>query len=349
MSEAPKTEQDPMDTFTPRTGSDANPFTADLKGDFASNFGTNTNAVSQIFKEGGFGSGNKKKIIAIAAGVLLLLGVGIYAISEMGLLEGGDEAGEEAAEEAGEEGDTSGEEGEAGGEAEAEAEAGAEGEGEAGEGATDETELADTATKTPPKAAPKAMHSAPAKSHAVPTTGEFAIVSPKQGATYSYDETASTPEFRWEGGAGTIVFSRHRSMNPEEFRGQGRDGVYRANSLYPGQWYWQVQGDGAGSEVRSFTVAAPVRRNIAMVEPKSGSSISGQGGVVSWTGDHKITHYRVELSTGGWAHPNYRFATAGMSLAITGVSAGTYQMRLGAFSEVSGRWEYTAPVPVTVQ
>jgi hypothetical protein len=34
---------------------------------------------------------------------------------------------------------------------------------------------------------------------------------------------------------------------------------------------------------------------------------------------------------------------------LEGVTAGAYQMRVGAFSEVSGRFEYTAPASVTVQ
>lgn len=358
MGEAPKTGQDPMDTFTPRTGSETNPFTADLKGDFASSFGTNTNAVSQIFKEGGFGSGGKKKMIAIALGVIVLLGIAVYAASEMGLFGGGDESGEtedeattedgeEQASAEGEDADSVDEGGEVAKDGDADSEAGDEGHADQEMPAVKATNTTKAATHKPVSAA--ASQHMSSKSQAVPATGDFSIVSPKNGASHVYDESATAPEFRWEGGAGTIVFSRSSTMNPEVFHAQSRDGVYRASNLYPGKWYWQIQGEGGGSQVQSFVVDAPVRRNIAMVEPKSGASISGQGGMVSWKGDHKITHFRVELSSGGWAHPNYRFSTAGLSMAITGVTAGSYQMRLGAFSEVSGRWEYTAPIPVNVQ
>jgi hypothetical protein len=59
MNEAPNQQGQTglSDTFSTSSSATSNPFTADLKGEFTSNFGTNTNAVSQIFKEGGFAGG----------------------------------------------------------------------------------------------------------------------------------------------------------------------------------------------------------------------------------------------------------------------------------------------------
>ena len=68
-------------------GTQTNPFTQDLKGEFTSNFGTNTNAVSQIFKEGSF-SGNSRMKYYIAGAAILLCGLGAYYFLNDG---GGDE------------------------------------------------------------------------------------------------------------------------------------------------------------------------------------------------------------------------------------------------------------------
>ena len=104
------------------------------------------------------------------------------------------------------------------------------------------------------------------------------------------------------------------------------------------------------SEPRSFSVSAPVRRNVAMTAPASGGSIAGTGGVVSWTGDKGVAYYRVELNQGeDWSNPQFKFSSSGSQAQLNAVPAGSYQMRLGAFSEVSGRWEYGQVVPVTVQ
>ena len=45
----------------PSQGSETNPFVSDLRGEFSSNFGTNTGSVSQIFKEGGYSQNHMGK------------------------------------------------------------------------------------------------------------------------------------------------------------------------------------------------------------------------------------------------------------------------------------------------
>ena len=104
------------------------------------------------------------------------------------------------------------------------------------------------------------------------------------------------------------------------------------------------------SEPRSFSVSAPIRRNVALTAPTSGGTIAGTGGVVSWTGDKGVAYYRVEMNQGDdWTNPQFKFSSSGAQSQLNAVPAGSYQMRLGAFSEVSGRWEYGQVMPVTVQ
>jgi hypothetical protein len=78
--------------------------------------------------------------------------------------------------------------------------------------------------------------------------------------------------------------------------------------------------------------------------------LAGSGGVVSWTGDKGVAYYRVELNqSDDWSNPMFKFSSSGSQVQLNGVGAGQYQLRLGAFSEVSGRWEFTQPIAVTIQ
>src|SRR5438128_118292 len=77
MNNAPNQQTGANNSFS-QGASQTNPFTPDLKGEFTSNFGTNTNAVSQIFKEGGFVSSNRTKYLLIGGAVVILLAVLFY-------------------------------------------------------------------------------------------------------------------------------------------------------------------------------------------------------------------------------------------------------------------------------
>ena len=180
-------------------------------------------------------------------------------------------------------------------------------------------------------------------------SGALRLITPMDGQARGYDETAEYALFEWEGSSSaTVVFSRNANMNPVEKRVYVSGNSYRLAHPWPGTWYWQVQGDdGDVSEVSRFIVDAPVRRQVAMAPLPS--PLSGNGGVVSWTGDTKVARYTVELSQSGWANPAMRYQTSGTSLPLTGVTPGQYQVRVGAFSEVSGRWEYTPPVSVSIE
>lgn len=328
------------------TGTGSNPFTADLKGEFTSNFGTNTNAVSQIFKEGGFVGQNKKKYMIIGGVVLVVVAILAFALFPSSEEEG--DATETAAEEGGTTEDGTEEVAEGEGEGEKKQDdtaATAQAEGEAKPEEKVETTSEGTAGESAQAAAPAPS---PGRSEGGELGGSITLTEPEDGSSLNYDESQGPAMFRWTGGGGYIVFSRNASMNPVVYRLRVSGNEYAFNQPWPGTWYWKVENSSGSTEVRSFRVAAPARRSIQLTEPTSGS-VAGNGGVIAWQGDSSVAYYRVELSNAGWANPTHRFATSGNSVKLEGVAAGSYEMRVGAFSEVAGRFEYTTPTSVTVQ
>lgn len=327
------------DTFSSQpAASGTNPFTADLKGEFTSNFGTNTNAVSQIFKEGSFAGQNKTKYLIIGGVVLVVVAILAFALFP--------------SEDEGESTETAGEEtpAEEGGEETANTE---EKEGE--EKTEEETKAEETAEATPeekpaetPAPEPVAESRPISGSGGGAGSGPVTLTEPTDGSSINYDESQGAANFSWTGGGGYIVFSRNSSMSPAVFRIKVSGNQYAFHNPWPGTWYWKVENSSGSTEVRSFKVNGPARRNLQITEPSNGA-VAGNGGVVAWQGDSAVAYYRVEISNSGWANPTHRFATSGNSIKLEGVAAGSYQMRVGAFSEVSGRFEYTAPASVTVQ
>lgn len=300
-------------SFPSQQGSQTNPFTADLKGEFTSNFGTNsTNAMSQIFKDGsGMGGNNTTRWILIGV-FLLVAGVAAYfLLSDAPMDDLTTEAETTPA---------------------------------VTEPATPaQTDVAATPTEQP-AVDPNAAVQVPA--------GNISLTGPADGDSRSYDETAGPAKFSWDGGAATIVFARNASMNPVYMRVPVSGSSYNFYNPYPGTWYWRVENASGASETRRFTVEPAPRRSFSLKEPASGGSLAATGGTVSWNGDpeRKVAFYRVEFSADGkWGNPAYRFASSGESAQTQGMNPGSYQMRIGAFSEVAGRWEYTEAVPVNVQ
>jgi hypothetical protein len=213
-----------------------NPFTNDLKGEFTSNFGgtnsfgtaTGTNAVSQIFKDGSFGSNNTARYVIYGALFLFVAAVGWWLMSD---------SSQDAAvdpEIAAEDGETK---------------------------ATDEAAAPSdeaTTSATPAEATAPTSATAPATDASVGATGAIQLVSPENGANLAYDETQGSASFSWSGGPGTIVFSRHSSMQPEVMRIKVSAGSYSFHRPWPGQWYWKVESEAGASDIRSFSVAPPV-------------------------------------------------------------------------------------------
>ncbi len=309
--------------FSQSSGAQSNPFTGELKGEFSSDFGTNTNAVSQIFKSGGFASENKPRLIILALLTVAIVGFAYWYLSPSAETDPSAEVADEA-------------------EAEDEA-AATDSEAAPAEAAPVAAPAANTADKA---ATTKA---APAESVA---TGDIKLLSPAPGANQAYDETQGPAEFQWEGAADHILFSRSATMEPV-IRSVGLNGAtsFSFENPYPGTWYWQVKNASGASEIRSFKIAAPDRRSFPVSQPTPGGSLSGNGGVVSWQAGEKIARYSVEFAPAGqsFANPAFRFGTSGTSVAVQGVTPGSYDVRVGAFSEVAGRWEWQIIQGVTVQ
>lgn len=341
MNESPNNNTGLNDTFSSQPSPQTNPFTADLKGEFTSNFGTNTNAVSQIFKEGGFVNNSKTKYLIIGGVLLAVLGIGFYFFTASDDSAPSDEVAADT--------DKTGDDADSDDDKATKDEKPAE--------KPKDTAAADAAKTAAAAAAATAAAAVPESEAKTKGDaggggdggGKVSLSDPSDGSSLTYDESQGPAVFSWTGGGGHIVFSRNSSMHPVTMRVAVSGNSYNFNHPWPGTWYWKVENSSGATEVRSFKVSPPPRRNIALSAPAAGGSVAGNGGTVNWTGDGKVAYYRVELSTGSWANPQFRFSSSGNSLQLQGVQAGPYQMRLGAFSEVAGRWEYTAPVSVTVQ
>lgn len=175
------------------------------------------------------------------------------------------------------------------------------------------------------------------------------LLTPEGNATRNYDETANDAIFSWTGGpASWIKFSQNPNMNPLAFKVWIKGNHYKFHRPYPGKWYWQVSNKAGESEIRNFTINLPIERNLKLVSPASGESMSNDS-LVKWIGDTNITYYKVEVSNRGWNNPNYKFSTSATKIKLSKIEAGSYNLRIGAFSEVSGRWEYSDIVPVSFQ
>jgi len=311
----------------PDTQASTNPFTGDLKGEFSSDFGTNTNAVSQIFKSSGFSSENRTKYIAIGMLMLLALGGVAYYLTSS---DSTDPFADDFASDGFNDGmmddefvdDMAGD----------------------GMGAMDNATMGQTGVEQ--------AGMGRAASSMGGATGAIQLMTPQDGARQTYDETTGPADFTWEGPADRITFSRSSGMQPVTMSiNLNGASSYVLDNPYPGTWYWRVENSSGLSEVRSFRILSPERRNFPITQPTPGSVVAGNGGVVAWQAGDKIARYSVELVSSGqsFAVPQYRFGTSGTSVALNGVSPGSYDFRIGAFSEVAGRWEWQIVRNVTVQ
>ncbi len=228
----------------------------------------------------------------------------------------------------------------------------------------------DTSKAGPAKVLPPPPKALPAEDHGSPELAENSatennpvatqedessmsvpvLSSPEDGASRNYDETANAATFTWSGGGRSrIRFSNSPKMRPVEVEAWVKNNSYKLLRPHPGTWYWQVSNKKGRSKIQSFVVNAPQKRAISLINVQDGATLSKDSALVQWKGDTMVTYYRIEVSNQGWANPSFRFATTGTQLDMRGVPQGQYQMRLGAFSEISGRWEYTDPLKVSVQ
>jgi hypothetical protein len=185
--------------------------------------------------------------------------------------------------------------------------------------------------------------------HTLSSSSAPTPVTPEDMATHHSDKGVPA-EFRWEGGGGTLLLAQSKSMKPVKLQFVSQKSHVKYRLLTPGTWYWQVKNSKGTSQVRTLEVLPPIQRQIELQSPKESETLAGSGGIVSWSGDARVAFYRVQLSRNGtWDKPDYVFATSGSSLELNEVKPGDYQIRVGAFSGVSGEWEYGTQVSVHVQ
>ncbi len=345
-------------TFPSHSAPHSNPFTADLRGEFTSNFGTNTNAaVSQIFKEGGFGGESKVRYFLLGGLLLVLLLVGGYYVYQQFMGTPSypiprQPVTERPAPRSFEPPVIATQDPLAQPNIPAPKTDSLNMDPLAMPGAQQPVQndpLAQPVVQQPPVVTQPVMPVVQQPVYqqlpmpADPSTlGPGQIDGPPNGHTMGYSE-ASPVYFTW-GGGGAVKFSRNANMSPLDRSAKG--GSFAFHGPMPGTWYWQA-GNG---EIRSFNVNAPMRKQIAVVSPGAGQSVAGNGGAVTIQGASGVAYYRVEFSTSqNWGVPEYRIHSRSAQVALNGIQPGSYQMRVGAFSEESGRMEYTSPMPVTVQ
>lgn len=313
---------------------EANPFASEFRTGDASQMSMEMSAFSQFFKEGGSSPGRR---------IVLLLGVFVLVVGGFYMFQQGGGTGEDfssTSDEYEEDYDEDDVEDDADEFLDAEEE--------------NPDNMADSAASDDEFSADDAQESAEeelADSYDEPSYGGEGAPQlnlPADGQVRNYDETSEYALFEWSGEpGGKLLLSRNAAMNPLERSVQVTGNSYRLAHPWPGTWYWQVENGEGLSEVSRFTVDPPVRRQL-MLAPLP-SPLSGSSGVVSWSGDTKVARYAVELSQSGWSQPQWRYQTSGTAVTLDNVTPGQYQLRVGAFSEVSGRWEYTTPTAVTVE
>ncbi|MDD9951361.1 MAG: hypothetical protein OXT67_07320 [Zetaproteobacteria bacterium] len=345
----------------------ANPFESELRSDFSSSFGaTTTNAVSSMFKDSGFITENRTKLIGILAVLVLAIAGGIFLLSEEDVEDPDDfliaeeepehkSLTEEGLEDKAAQDNTLGADKAQNNEGDdedlnIEETSGSEID-KLSEDTIDDNDLESIgyeeesqSTSAPHKRAQRKFVAASA-----PPISQ----APTNGASRVYNEAGQRATFAWNpaGGSATLVLSQNEDLsNPIAKLAAGTDGQLEVRQiLTPGVWYWQVSNSQGKSEIRRFTILPAPLRKIDLLEPTSGTTLSGNNGIIRWTGDTHVSLYKVQLSTNNsWAQPEVQRATSGTSATLSGVNPGSYQLRIGAFSEVSGQWEFTNPIDITI-
>ncbi len=181
-------------------------------------------------------------------------------------------------------------------------------------------------------------------------TGALTLMSPAKGEVREYDLSSERATFSWTGNAEKIMFSRNSNLKPIHTSANVSGTEYYGRYFEPGTWYWQVKNSEGTSEVSSFVVRPSKIQKPKILTPQNGAEMSGNNSGVNWTMTERAAFYRVQLTQKeDWVSPNYLFATSGTKLMLKGVTQGSYKLRVGSFSEVSGRWEYSDAIQVEVR
>ena len=288
-------------------------------GEFASGFG-GTNAVSQIFKEGGFSGDETRKKVLIAGGVVAALGAlaAVYFLFFQEKTPTADSAATPtaSAENANSENVNADDAAATDEEMLAEEEGVEEGAGEgAGEGAED------AATEGASAAAPAVIGSS---------------------GSYAYNEEAGGPVVNAAPGS-FLEVSRRADFASLYVTGRvGSSGAFRIPNPPPGRVYWRQQ----GGSVTEITVAPPPGLGLQFQAPATLT----EGAQVSWSATGPASFFRLEFSPDqSFVSVAHMMSTSQTSAAVAGVTAGSYYVRVSGFNKAAGKWEHSSATKVEVQ
>lgn len=302
-------------TFGGTSGGGSPKSQAQMGGEFSSGFGGGTNAVSQIFRDGGGGGDDKRRKMMLSLGIgvaLALLGYGSYVL----LFE-------------------------------------EEGTSEAPIIAT--TPAPKATAKAEDKADAKAAETAVAADDSAAEDEEeediegdeeelaTESVAPSSSGSYTYNEIGGGPIV--QAAAGTpIEVSRKQDFSVMYMTGTtNSSGQLRIPNPPPGKVYWRVAGK---PEVTEIAIAAAPKLNIAM---KVGASI-GASETLQWSAEGSAAHFRLEFaSDASFANVAHSFSTSKNQVALSGVGPGNYFVRVGGLNVAAGRWEFTRGSSVEVK
>jgi hypothetical protein len=287
-------------------------------GEFSSGFGGGTNAVSQIFRDGGMGGDDKRRkimmglILGVAA-TIVVSSVYFFVFDGAVSTEAPTIATTPAPDAAGQIGEKK--------------------EQDAGKiaGATD-TELTDVDEEEGLEEDEEGE-----EAELVPA------FAPSSSGTYTYNEKGGGPIV--SASAGTAVeVSRMKDFSVMYMTGTtNAAGQLRIPNPPPGKVYWRVAGK---AEVTEITVLPAPKINIGL---QLGASI-GAADTLQWTADGEVAHFRLEFAGDpSFGSISSSFSTNKKQLALSGVAPGNYFVRVGGLNVASGRWEFTRGSAVEVK
>lgn len=291
-------------------------------GEFSSGFGGGTNAVSQIFRDGGISADEKRRklMMGLILGVAFAMAgtaIWFFVFDQSDLASEVPTVATTPAPGASESTDEK-KAGAAGQTTEA-AEA-----AEAADGSVAETEEDEALEEDE-------------------VEGKEAVSAPSSSGSYKYNEVGGGPLVSASAGT-AIEVSRMQDFSVMYMTGTtNAAGQLRIPNPPPGKVYWRAAGK---PEVSEITIAPPAKLNIGL---QIGASISASE-TMQWKADGEVAHFRLEFagepSFGSLAHS---FSTNKKELTLSGVNPGNYFVRVGGLNVASGRWEYTRGSSVEIK
>jgi hypothetical protein len=169
------------------------------------------------------------------------------------------------------------------------------------------------------------------------------VKAPGSASTYAYNEVGGGPIVQATAGT-SIEVSRKQDFSEMYMTGTANaSGQLRIPNPPPGKVYWRVAGK---PDVTEITIQPAPKLNIAM---KLGASIAASE-TLSWSAEGDVAHFRLEFATdASFASVAHSFSTNKSQLALSGVNPGNYFVRVGGLNVAAGRWEYTRGSAVEVK